>query len=107
MPSGLGPICTCRGLYSRTCILLYLFPTPVNPLSLKTDQGIKNILAADAGVLAGSDPDYSIRDLYEAIAKGNYVSRIQQIHCPSACVYTCVYENMNVDRNALYMFIYL
>ncbi|CAG9856040.1 unnamed protein product [Phyllotreta striolata] len=38
----------------------------------KTDQGIKNLDVAKADVLAGSDPDYSIRDLYNAIADGNY-----------------------------------
>jgi catalase len=41
---------------------------------LKTDQGIKNILASDAEILAGRDPDYSIRDLFEAIATGNHPS---------------------------------
>lgn len=27
-----------------------------------------------AAVLAGTNPDYSIQDLYEAIEKGNFVS---------------------------------
>lgn len=36
----------------------------------KTDQGIKNLSVKDAERLAGSDPDYSIRDLYNAIANG-------------------------------------
>jgi catalase len=40
----------------------------------KTDQGIRNLAAADADRIAGSDPDYSIRDLYNAIAGGNYPS---------------------------------
>lgn len=40
----------------------------------KTDQGIKNLDAKRAGELEGVDPDYSIRDLYNAIAKGNYPS---------------------------------
>ncbi|KZC09248.1 Catalase [Dufourea novaeangliae] len=34
----------------------------------KTDQGIKNLLAEKAAQLSASDPDYSIRDLYNAIA---------------------------------------
>jgi len=38
----------------------------------KTDQGIKNLPAEKAGELAGSDPDYSIRDLYNAIANKNF-----------------------------------
>jgi len=40
----------------------------------KTDQGVKNLSAEKAGELAGSDPDYAIRDLYNNIASGNYPS---------------------------------
>nr|URH29257.1 catalase [Riptortus pedestris]BAN20321.1 catalase [Riptortus pedestris] len=40
----------------------------------KTNQGIKNLSADKAAQLSGSDPDYSIRDLYNAIAKGEYPS---------------------------------
>lgn len=40
----------------------------------KTDQGIKNIMADKAGGLSGSDPDYSIRDLYNHIAEGKFPS---------------------------------
>ncbi|XP_053624850.1 catalase [Plodia interpunctella] len=40
----------------------------------KTDQGIKNLSVEKAAELASSDPDYSIRDLYNAIAKGDYPS---------------------------------
>ena len=40
---------------------------------MQTDQGIKNIPVDEAGRLAGSNPDYSIQDLYEAIATGNFV----------------------------------
>lgn len=40
----------------------------------KTDQGIKNLDAKRADELAGSDPDYAIRDLYNAIAKGEFPS---------------------------------
>lgn len=39
---------------------------------LKTAQGIKNLSSADAVSLAGSDPDYAQRDLFHAIANGNY-----------------------------------
>nr|AQS60679.1 catalase [Sogatella furcifera] len=38
----------------------------------KTAQGIKNLSAEKAHELSGSDPDYSIRDLYNAIASGNF-----------------------------------
>lgn len=41
---------------------------------LKTDQGIKNILPQRANQLAADDPDYSIRDLYNAIETKNYPS---------------------------------
>jgi catalase len=40
----------------------------------KTDQGIKNLSSARAGQLAGDNPDYSIQDLYNAIANGNFPS---------------------------------
>lgn len=40
----------------------------------KTDQGIKNLDVKKAEELSATDPDYSIRDLYNAIAKGNYPS---------------------------------
>lgn len=40
----------------------------------KTDQGIKNLSTEKAAELSASDPDYSIRDLYNSIAKGNYPS---------------------------------
>ena len=40
----------------------------------KSGQGIKNLPTAKADELAGSDPDYSIRDLFNAIAKGDFPS---------------------------------
>jgi len=40
----------------------------------KTDQGIENFSAADAKVMAGEDPDYHRRDLWEAMARGNEAS---------------------------------
>ncbi len=39
---------------------------------LKTRQGIKNLDAAEALRLAGSDPDYAQRDLFDAIARGDF-----------------------------------
>jgi catalase len=39
---------------------------------LKTRQGIKNLDAAEAVRLAGADPDYAQRDLFEAIARGDF-----------------------------------
>lgn len=38
----------------------------------KTLQGIKNLTAARAAELAGSDPDYATRDLFEAIEKKEF-----------------------------------
>lgn len=38
----------------------------------KTQQGIKNLAPADAARLAGTDPDYAQRDLFEAIERGDY-----------------------------------
>lgn len=40
----------------------------------KTDQGIKNLTVADADRLAGSDPDYAIRDLFNAVANKDFPS---------------------------------
>jgi len=39
---------------------------------LKTKQGIKNLSAAEATRLAGADPDHAQRDLYNAIASGDF-----------------------------------
>lgn len=38
----------------------------------KTDQGIKNLSVEEANKLSSTDPDYSIRDLYNAIENKNY-----------------------------------
>jgi catalase len=38
----------------------------------KTQQGIRNLSAAEAARLAGTDPDYAQRDLFNAIDKGNF-----------------------------------
>ncbi|XP_022701562.1 catalase-like isoform X1 [Varroa jacobsoni] len=40
----------------------------------KTDQGISNLTVERANELAASDPDYSIRDLYNAIENGKHPS---------------------------------
>ncbi|AQS56534.1 catalase [Novibacillus thermophilus] len=40
----------------------------------KTDQGIQNLTQEEATRLAGEDPDYATRDLYEAVARGDYPS---------------------------------
>ncbi|XP_065156543.1 LOW QUALITY PROTEIN: catalase-like [Atheta coriaria] len=40
----------------------------------RSDQGIRNIFADQARILAGVDADYSVRDLYNAIARGDYPS---------------------------------
>lgn len=42
--------------------------------ALQTNQGIKNLWAQKAADVACADPDYSIRDLYNAIARGEYPS---------------------------------
>ena len=39
---------------------------------LKTQQGIKNLLPEDAARLAGTDPDHAQRDLFSAIASGDF-----------------------------------
>lgn len=51
-----------------------------NPSNLQTDQGVKNIPADRAGMLAGSDPDYNNRMLYNAIADGKPVSFLVSVN---------------------------
>lgn len=41
-------------------------------LHFKTEQGIRNLMAEDAVRLAGEDPDFATRDLYDAIERGEY-----------------------------------
>ena len=38
----------------------------------KTQQGIKNLLPARPSRLAGTDPDHAQRDLFNAIARGDF-----------------------------------
>ena len=52
----------------------------------KTDQGIKNLSSARADELASSDPDYSTRDLYNAIDTANFPS------------WTAYFQVMTVDQ---------
>lgn len=40
----------------------------------RTNQGIKNLTDAQATKLAGTDPDYAARDLFECIKKGDFPS---------------------------------
>ena len=40
----------------------------------KTDQGIKCMVRQEADEMAMKDPDFAIRDLYNAIADGDYPS---------------------------------
>lgn len=41
---------------------------------MKSDQGIRNLTREQARELASRDPDYATRDLFNAIAKGDYPS---------------------------------
>lgn len=43
-------------------------------LHFKTDQGIRNLMADEAVRLAGEDPDFATRDLYDAIGRGEHPS---------------------------------
>ncbi len=40
----------------------------------KTDQGIRNLTRQEAEAIKAKDPDHATRDLYEAIARGEYPS---------------------------------
>ena len=43
-------------------------------LHFKTEQGIKNLTAAEADEMKSKDPDHATRDLHESIAKGEFPS---------------------------------
>ena len=45
----------------------------------KTDQGIQNLTREEAEHLKGVDPDHATRDLYDAIARGDYPSWTLQV----------------------------
>uniref|UniRef100_A0A8D8QZR1 Catalase n=1 Tax=Cacopsylla melanoneura TaxID=428564 RepID=A0A8D8QZR1_9HEMI len=64
-----------NGYGSHTFKLVNEAGTPVYcKFHYKTNQKIKNLSAKKAEDLAGTDPDYSIRDLYNAIASGTHPS---------------------------------
>ena len=48
--------------------------------TLQTDHGIKNLSVDRAAYLSGVDSDYSLKDLYEAIANRNFVSVLCTAH---------------------------
>ena len=48
--------------------------TPTHKTTPPLQQGIRNLPVEEADRLSGADPDYSIRDLYNAIATGDYPS---------------------------------
>jgi catalase len=41
---------------------------------MKTQQGVKNFTREEATKIAGEDPDYMIRDMFEAIERKDYPS---------------------------------
>ena len=51
----------------------------------KTEQGIRNLTGPEADALRAKDPDYATRDLFEAIARGDYPSwRLEMQNMPVA-----------------------
>ena len=51
----------------------------------KTEQGIKNLTAAEADAMKASDADHATRDLFEAISRGEYPSwRLEMQIMPAA-----------------------
>ncbi|KAL2841285.1 catalase core domain-containing protein, partial [Aspergillus pseudoustus] len=41
-------------------------------IHIKTQQGVQNFSTEEATRIAGEDPDFMIRDMFEAIERGNY-----------------------------------
>ncbi|XP_065906105.1 catalase-like isoform X2 [Dysidea avara] len=64
-----------NGYGSHTFKMVNKDGTPVYcKFHYKTDQGIRNYPVEEAAVTAGTNPDYAIQDLYDAIANGNFPS---------------------------------
>ena len=59
----------------------------------KTLQGIKNLAPADAARIAGTDPDYAQRDLFEAIERGDFPKWRVCIQLMTEAHATAHYEN--------------
>lgn len=70
--------------------LLTCPPCPCLPLPALLLQGIRNLPVEEADRLASADPDYSIRDLYNAIATGD---------CPSWTMYIQVMTFEQAERS--------
>src|SRR5688500_9934797 len=67
-----------RHMHGYGCHTFKLFNSSAHPVNAKflwgSNQGIKNINSTLACKLAGTDPDYAIRDLHNAIKAGRYPS---------------------------------
>lgn len=64
-----------------------------------TDQGIRNIEPDRAAILAGADPDYSLRDLYNMIALKQYPSWTMYIQVMTpAQAETCKFNPFDVTK---------
>ena len=50
-----------------------------NNLRVQCDQGIRNLDPAEAHKLTADDPDYATRDLYNAVARGEFPSWTMRI----------------------------
>ncbi|KAK5650518.1 hypothetical protein RI129_001547 [Pyrocoelia pectoralis] len=65
----------------------------------RTKQGIKNISPDKAAEIAGNDPDYSIRDLYDCIAKKKYPEWTLYIQTMTeAEARTCPFDPFDVTK---------
>jgi catalase len=68
--------------------------------NLKLLQGIKNLSADKAVELAGTDPDYAVRDLYTAIGNKDFPSWTAYIQvCASSC-------NVHLNYNTTIILLY-
>lgn len=63
---------------------------PLFQFHYKTDQGIKNFTRQEADEMASKDPDYSIRDLYNAISNGQFPSWTMHVQ-------VMTYEQVMID----------
>jgi len=65
----------------------------------KTDQGIKNLTAAEADAMKASDPDHATRDLFEAIERGDFPSWTLEMQImPAAEADTYRYDVFDITK---------
>ena len=72
---------------------------PDRSVDFQTDQKIKNLMADEAQKLSATDPDYAIRDLFNAIANKNYPSWSMHIQVTDLSIFSVLYSLYQAARH--------